>query len=341
MSQSRLQGIFTPNLVPYSAKGGINEEELRRYVDWLIERGVHGLYPNGSTGEFTRFTPEERRRIVAIIADQTKGRVPILAGAAEANVKETLAACEYYASLGIRAVAIVAPFYYKLSPASVYAYFKEIGDNTPIDVTLYNIPMFASPIDVPTVQRLSEECERIIAIKDSSGEIPHMIRMIQAVKPNRPDFSFFTGWDAALMPMLLVGCDGGTNASSGVVPELTRKLYDLTTSYQIDEARKIQYDLVKLFDTMIYSAEFPEGFRAAVNLRGFEMGQGRQPMSAEQRTDLTTLSNELQCMLSNHGFTDQPVGGCPIGTPTTSADPAEVSAIVQQVVAELNRRGLM
>ena len=339
MSQPRLQGIFTPNLVPYLPGGDINEDELRRYVDWLIERGVHGLYPNGSTGEFTRFTPEERRRIVAIIADQARGRVPILAGAAEANVRETLSACEYYASLGIRAVAIVAPFYYKLSPASVYAYFKEIGDNTPIDVTLYNIPMFASPIDVPTIQRLSEECERIVAIKDSSGEIPHMIRMIQAVRPNRPDFAFLTGWDAALMPMLLVGCDGGTNASSGVVPELTRRLYDLTTSHRIDEARQIQYDLVKLFDTMIYSAEFPEGFRAAVSLRGFEMGQGRQPMSTEQRTDLGTLSSELQCMLSAHGFTDQPVGGCPATGPMDA--PADVSTIVQQVVAELNRRGLM
>ncbi|MCA9083870.1 MAG: dihydrodipicolinate synthase family protein [Planctomycetaceae bacterium] len=341
MSQSRLQGIFTPNLVPYTASGDINEPELRRYVDWLIDRGVHGLYPNGSTGEFTRFTVEERRRIVAIIADQVKGRVPILAGAAEANVKETLAACEYYASLGIRAVAIVAPFYYKLSPASVYAYFKEIGDNTPIDVTLYNIPMFASPIDVPTIQRLSEECERIVAIKDSSGEIPHMIRMIQAVKPNRPDFAFLTGWDAALMPMLLVGCDGGTNASSGVVPELTRKLYDLTTTYQIDEARKVQYDLIRLFDTMIYSAEFPEGFRAAVSLRGFSMGQGRQPLSSEQRTDLTALSRELQCMLSAHGFTDQPVGGCPVGNDSAAPNTAEVTAIVQQVVAELHRRGLM
>ncbi|MBC7968043.1 MAG: dihydrodipicolinate synthase family protein, partial [Fuerstia sp.] len=266
----------------------------------------------------------------------------ILAGAAEANVKETIKACEYYASLGIRAVAIVAPFYYKLSPASVYAYFKEIGRNTPIDVTLYNIPMFASPIDVPTIQRLSEECERIVAIKDSSGEIPHMIRMIQAVKPNRPDFSFLTGWDAALMPMLLVGCDGGTNASSGVVPELTRKLYDLTTSYQIDAARAVQYDLVKLFDTMIYSAEFPEGFRAAVELRGFRMGHGRQPLSDKQQTDIGSLSRELQCMLSNHGFTDQPIGGCPIGDAGVNpAHPAEVSAIVQQVVAELHRRGLM
>ena len=337
-TSQRLQGIFTPNLVPQTESGDINEEELRRYVDWLIDRGVHGLYPNGSTGEFTRFTVEERRRIVAIIADQTRGRVPILAGAAEANVTETIRACEYYHELGVRAVAIVAPFYYKLSPASVYAYFKEIGDNTPVDVTLYNIPMFASPIDVPTVQRLSEECEKIVAIKDSSGEIPHMIRMIQAVRPNRPEFAFLTGWDAALMPMMLIGCDGGTNASSGVVPEITRKLYDLTMAGQLDEARKVQYDLVTLFDTMIYSAEFPEGFRAAVELRGFRMGRGRQPLSTEQRTDLATLSKTLQCMLSEHGFTGEPVGGCPPGT--GQLDTGEVSQIVQNVMAELKRRGL-
>ena len=342
MPQERLQGIFTPNLVPHDADGNINEPELRRYVDWLIERGVHGLYPNGSTGEFTRFTAEERRRIIEIVADQNRGRVPILAGAAEANVKETIKACEYYHELGVRAVAIVAPFYYKLSPASVYAYFREIGRNTPVDVTLYNIPMFASPIDVPTVQRLSDECEKIVAIKDSSGELPHMIRMIQAVRPNRPEFSFLTGWDAALMPMILVGCDGGTNASSGVVPELTRKLYDLTVGGDIEGARRIQYDLVQLFDTMIYQAEFPNGFRAAVELRGFNMGTGRLPQSDEQRTDLRVLSQTLQCMLAGHGFTDEPVDGCPAGEAVTAGglDAQEIGKIVQSVMAELKQRGM-
>ncbi|MEZ6056383.1 MAG: dihydrodipicolinate synthase family protein [Planctomycetaceae bacterium] len=235
-----------------------------------------------------------------------------------------------------------------MGPKSVFAYFREIGQNSPIDVTLYNIPMFASPIDVPTVQRLSEECERIVAIKDSSGDLPHMIRMIQAVRPNRPEFAFLTGWDAALMPMLLLGCDGGTNASSGVVPELTRKLYDLTMSLQIEEARRIQYDLVTLFDTMIYHSEFPEGFRAAANLRGFNMGSGRQPMLDEQRDDLSELSVTLQCLLSAHGFTDQPVGGCsPAHLRTLTgcqADnnpaPDEISSIVQKVLAELRARGL-
>ncbi|PQO26319.1 dihydrodipicolinate synthase family protein [Blastopirellula marina] len=336
-NQARLAGIFTPNIVPLDSKGDINEPELRRYVDWLIERGVHGLYPNGSTGEFLRFTAEERRRIIEIMADQTAGRVPILAGAAEANVRETIKACENYYEYGCRAVAIVSPFYYKLTPAGVYAYFKEIADNTPIDVTLYNIPMFASPIDVPTVQRLAEECPKIVAIKDSSGDLPHMMRMIAAVRPLRPDFAFMTGWDAALMPMMLIGCDGGTNATSGVVPEITRKLFDLTQAGRLAEARDLQYRLLKLFDAMLYNSEFPEGFRAALALRGFQPGRGRQPQSESQLAAIDVLKRELQCLLAAEGYVNEPVGGCAI---KEEVDSDEVARIVQNVVGELKRRGL-
>src|SRR3954470_21557694 len=110
-----LKGIFVPFVVPLDEKGSIREAELRRYLDWLIARGVHGLYPNGSTGEFVRFTPEERREIVRIVCDQANGRVPVLAGAAEANARETILACEAYHGFGARAVAIVSPFYYRLS----------------------------------------------------------------------------------------------------------------------------------------------------------------------------------------------------------------------------------
>jgi len=333
-SPAKLEGIFTPNLVPLDRHGEINEAELRRYTDWLIDQGVHGLYPNGSTGEFTRFSVEERRRIIEIMVDQTRGRVPILAGAAEANVRETLKACEYYHSLGCRAVAIVSPIYYKLSPGSVYAYFKEIGRNTPIDVTLYNIPMFASPIDVPTVQRLSEECPRIVAIKDSSGDLPNMMRMIAAVRPNRPDFAFLTGWDAAILPMILIGCNGGTNATSGIVPEITRKLYDLTVGGKIAEARTLQYKLLTLFDAMLYSADFPEGFRAALKLRGFEPGVGRQPLSDGQQIELRGISDRIQCMLADEGFSAAPAGGCSTRSDVT----ADVSKIVESVVAEIKRK---
>jgi 4-hydroxy-tetrahydrodipicolinate synthase len=315
----KLQGIFTPNIVPLRGDGSINEPELRRYVDWLINRGVHGLYPNGSTGEFTRFTFEERKRIVKIVIEQTAGRVPVLAGAAEANVRETLQACEAYAEYGARAVAIVSPFYYKLCPEAVYAYFREIATNSPIDITLYNIPMFASPIDVPTIRRLAE-FPRIVGIKDSSGDIAFMMRMITAVRPARPDFTFLTGWEAVLVPMLLIGCDGGTHASSGIVPELTRDIYKLTLAGRIDEAVRLQYRMLELFDAMLLSAYFPEGFRAGVELRGFQMGASRQPKSDKQKTDFLTVQKSIRRILASFDFVDAPEQSSTLWTGHTEHD---------------------
>ncbi|MCC7476016.1 MAG: dihydrodipicolinate synthase family protein [Pirellulales bacterium] len=287
-----LHGVFTPNMVPLDDGGSIHEAELRRYLAWLIERGVHGLYPNGSTGEFLRFTAEERKRITQIVCDECRGKVPVLAGAAEANVRETLRACETYAGFGARAVAIVSPFYYKLGPEAVYAYFHEIATNAPIDVTLYNIPMFASPIDVPTIQRLAE-LPRVIGIKDSSGDISLMLRMMAAVKPVRPGFAFFTGWEAALLPMLLIGCDGATLATSGVVPEVTRALFDSVAEGRLELARDFQEQLTPLFDTLLTGDDFPEGFRAAIEARGFRMGPSRQPRGNRPTLSAATLSTKI------------------------------------------------
>jgi dihydrodipicolinate synthase/N-acetylneuraminate lyase len=301
-SSATITGILVPHMVPLDDRGRINEDELARYVSWLIDRGVHGLYPNGSTGEFLRFTVEERKRIVQVVCAAAEGRVPVVAGAAEANVSETIRACEHCLEVGARAVAVVSPFYYRLSPESVYAYFREIGRHSPIDVTLYNIPMLASPIDVPTVRRLAEEFPRIIGIKDSSGDISHMIRLIAAVRPIRPDFAFLTGWDSALVPMLAVGCDGGTHATSGVAPELTRRIYDTVRAGDLDTAMVLQRQLTELFDPLIQAPDFPEGFRAGVEARGFAMGGSRQPATDAQSADRRKLAERVRGQLDALGL---------------------------------------
>jgi dihydrodipicolinate synthase/N-acetylneuraminate lyase len=329
-----LRGIFTPNIVPLDAAGRIDEERLRGYIDWLIDSGVDGLYPNGSTGEFIRFTPEERRHIMRIVVDQAAGRVPILAGAAEANVQETIAACNEYGELGVRAVAIVAPFYYRLAPEGVFAYFKQIADNSRVDITLYNIPMFASPIDVATVKRLALECPRVIGIKDSSGDLPHMCRMIAEVRPIREDFYFLTGWDASLTAMLLVGCDGGTNATSGVVPELTSAIYRAARRGEWGEAMQLQYQLLPIFDLMISTAEFPEGFRRGAKLRGWDLGMSRQPLSQLQLLAAQQAEHRLAELLTPWTQKD-PLGARPLGG---GQQPELVDRIVREVLAQLSSR---
>lgn len=321
----RITGILTPNITPVDASGSVDEERLRGYVDWLIERGVDGLYPNGSTGEFVRFTAEERRRIVKIVVEQTAGRVPVLAGAAEANAKETIAACEAYGALGVRAVAIVAPFYYRLSSDGVYAYFREIADTVSVDVTLYNIPLFASPIDVATVVRLASECPRVIGIKDSSGDLPNMMRMIAAIRPLRDDFTFLTGWDAALAPMLIAGADGGTNATSGVVPELTRAIHRAVQAGNIPEAMRLQYQLLPLFDAMISLGEFPEGFRAGARSRGWNLGPGRVPLSETQRQAVARTQREIDALVAEVADLDE----------SLVLPPETIEQIVQRVMRQI------
>lgn len=311
---NKITGILTPNITPVDHRGRVDEDTLRGYVDWLIDHGVDGLYPNGSTGEFVRFTAGERRRIVQIVVEQAAGRVPVLAGAAEANAEETIEACNAYGQMGVRAVAIVAPFYYRLSRDGVYAYFTRIAENVDVDVTLYNIPLFASPIDVETVIRLASDQPRVIGLKDSSGDLPNLMRMMAAIRPMRDDFSFLTGWDASLAAMLIAGADGGTNATSGVVPELTRAIHRCVTSGKIDEAMRLQYRLLPLFDAMLGLGEFPEGFRAGARSRGWDLGQGRVPITAEQREVVAAKQDEINRMVHE----------------------ATVQTIVQRVMSELS-----
>lgn len=323
---NRISGILTPNITPVDSQGRVDEQRLRGYVQWLIDHGVDGLYPNGSTGEFVRFTPGERRRIVEVVVDQAAGQVPVLAGAAEANVKETIDACEAYGELGVRAVAIVAPFYYRLSSQGVYAYFREIADHVSVDVTLYNIPLFASPIDVPTAIRLASECPRVVGLKDSSGDLPNMMRMIAAIRPLREDFSFLTGWDAALAPMLIAGADGGTNATSGVVPELTRAIHRAVAAGNIQQAMRLQYQLLPLFDAMIGLGEFPEGFRAGARSRGWNLGSGRVPLSPEQRDAVARTQREIDALVAEVAETS-----------SSQSLPAEtIEQIVQRVMQQLS-----
>jgi 4-hydroxy-tetrahydrodipicolinate synthase len=100
----------------------------------------------------------------------------------------------------------------------------------------------------------------------------------------------------------------------------------------------LQYKVLTLFDAMIGSADFPEGFRAALKLRGINTGESRQPYSADQHLKMETISRSLACLLAEEGFADEPIGGCPIGA--QRIDPEQVGRIVQGVLAELKERGL-
>lgn len=300
----KIEGIFTPNVVPLRPDRSINEPELQRYTHWLIEKGLSGLYPNGSTGEFIRLSFEQRLRVVEIMASENRGRVPILAGAAEPNLDMVLEACKRYADLGCRAVSVTGPYYFKVSQDSIEHYFREIADRSPIDIILYNIPQFSNEISLKVVKRLAADCPRIVGIKDSSRDMPRFMDTLNEIKPLRPEFSCLIGCEEILLPTLMMGGDGGTVATSGVAPEAVMKLYTSFQSGDLTEARRIQFKLLELIKTMFAAGNFPEGFREGVNLRGFETGRCLQPMSPQELHHFTAIRSKLACLLTECGFTE-------------------------------------
>jgi 4-hydroxy-tetrahydrodipicolinate synthase len=137
--------------------------------------------------------------------------------------------------------------------------------------------------------------------------------------------------------MLIMGVDGGTNATSGIMPELMRKLYDLTMAGRFDEAKTLQLRILEVFDAMLYSADFPEGFRAAVELRGFDFGASRQPLSNSQKVDRQALQRVLQCILADFGVVDAPAEGCVPRTGNLERD--KVVQVTEAVMSALRQRG--
>ncbi len=299
---SKIEGIFVPNIVPFDEEGKINENELRRQTNWLIDKGVSGLYPNGSSGEFIRLSFEERKRIIAIMSSEVKGRVPILAGGAEANVEMILEACETYADYGCSAVSVTGPYYYNVSQESIEELFREIAAKSPIGIVMYNIPQFSNEISVPVVRRLALDCPNIIGIKDSSRDMPRFINTLNEIKPQRPEFSILVGCEEILYPTLVMGGDGGTIATSGVVPEAVMKLYNCFLSGELDEAKRIQFKLLDLINTMLYAPDFPHGFRIGYELRGFNMGSSRYVLSSREKEELGNIRSKVACLLTECGF---------------------------------------
>src|ERR1041384_7293628 len=297
-----IRGILTPNLVPFADDGSINEGELRRMINWLIEKGISGLYPNGSTGEFIRLSFEERKRVIRIVAEETRGRVPILAGAAESNLTMVLDACQTYADLGCTAVSITGPYYYKVSQESIEHFFRELAKRSPIDIVLYNIPQFSNEISVPVLTRLALDCPRIVGVKDSSRDFPLFLNTLQMIKPQRPEFSCLIGCEEILFPSLLMGADGGNIATSGVVAEGIMKLYAEFMAGHWDEAKRIQMKLLDLINAMLFGTNFPEGFRAGMSLRGFNLGTSRQLLSPREQNDYEEIRAHVACLLADCGF---------------------------------------
>jgi len=251
MSDINIRGSIPALVTPFSRDLSVDEEGLRRNVEFQIENGSSGLVTVGTTGESPTVTPGEHKRITEIAADQANGRVPVIAGTGSNSTDEAIEYTKHAEDCGADASLQVSPYYNKPTQEGLYRHFKAIADAVDIPVILYNIQgRTAVNIEPETMLRLSK-IDNIVGVKEASGSIDQVSKILMLTCDE--DFVLLSGDDSMTLPMMALGGVG------------------------FEDARKIHYKLLPLIHAMFIETN-PAPVKFAMNELGMAAGELRLPL---------------------------------------------------------------
>ena len=213
---SRFRGSFTALVTPFK-DGKVDENGVRKLVDWQIANGTHGLVPVGTTGESPTLSHDEHAKVVEICLDEAKGRVPVIAGAGSNATSEAVSLARHAEKAGADAVLVVTPYYNKPTQEGLFRHFKAVNDAIGIPIIIYNIPP-RSVIDmsVATMSRLYE-LPNIAGVKDATANLARVSQQRHALGP---DFVQLSGEDMTALAYNAAGGHGCISVVSNVAPAL-------------------------------------------------------------------------------------------------------------------------
>jgi len=261
-----LRGLIVPLITPICSDESLDEAGLEQVVEYVIAGGVDGIFVLGSSGEFPGLNDATRERLVQAVCEQVKGRVPVLAGIADAGTRRTIQRGKRVAQLGADAIAVTAPYYYIHAQEELVAHFTAIARAVDAPAVLYNIPqMVKVSIEPETVCRLVE-VPGIVGLKDSAGDMAKFQAFLD-LRVGHQDFAVCQGTEAMAAISLVRGADGVVLGLANIAPRLCRDLCDAAQSGHLSEAWALQKRLMQL--SSIYAHEsWLAGLKAAASELG-------------------------------------------------------------------------
>lgn len=236
-----------PALVTPFKNGAVDEDALRALVEWQIESGSTGLVPVGTTGESPTLSHAEHKRVVEIVIDQAKGRVPVIAGAGSNNTAEAIDLATHAEKAGADALLVVTPYYNKPTQEGMYQHFKAVNDAVGVPVIIYNIPP-RSVVDmsVETMARLYE-LKNIAGVKDATANLARVSQQRHAMGP---DFIQLSGEDMTALAYMAAGGHGCISVVANVAPRPCAELMQAVLKGDYATGLTIQDRLVPLHDAV-------------------------------------------------------------------------------------------
>jgi 4-hydroxy-tetrahydrodipicolinate synthase len=289
-----LDGMFVPNVTPFTRTGRLDIKALRACVRFWLEAGVSGLVPCGSNGEAPYLSRQERIKVIETVMDEVNEKVPVIAGTGSMCTQETITFTKDAAELGVDAALIVTPFYFKLSNKEIREHYRTVSENVDIPIVLYSVPKFTSVSLEPTfIQKLATENKKIIGVKDSSGNIGTITETVRLIG-NR--ISVLAGTADVTLPTLLTGGRGAVLAVANVFPTLCSRLYAAFKNKRYEEASRLQNRVSFANEVLVKRFNQISAIKEAMRLHGLAGGYPRKPalpLDAEDRKILESLLKQV------------------------------------------------
>lgn len=282
--------VLTAMVTPFDHNGEIDFEATRTLVNHLIDNGSDGLVIAGTTGESPTLTTEEKVEFFKFVVNVVAGRVPVIAGTGSNNTKASISLTRLAEEAGVDGIMLVTPYYNKPSQEGMYQHFKAIAEATALPIMLYNIPgRSVVNMTVETIVRLSN-IENIVCIKEASGDLD---AMAQIISKTASDFTLYSGDDGLTVPVLAIGGAGIVSVASHIIGNEMQNMINSFKNGDVIKAGALHRELLPIMNAL-FAAPNPTPVKAALNMRGIQVGGVRLPMVALNNDETRALKSVLE-----------------------------------------------
>lgn len=290
MKNTVFTGAGVAIVTPMNADGSVNYAKLRELIDFQIENSTDAIIICGTTGESSTLTDSEHVECIRIAVEQTRKRVPVIAGTGSNDTRYAIELSKEAQGLGADALLLVSPYYNKTSQRGLVAHFTAIADSVDIPIILYNIPPRTNVnIAIDTFVELSKH-KNIVAVKEAGGSISYVAEIIAACGEN---LDVYSGNDDQIVPIMSLGGKGVISVLSNIMPKETHVMTKLCLENNFHEAGKMQIELLKLINNLFIDVN-PIPVKEAMNLMGMNVGECRLPLIRMEQKKIDALAESMK-----------------------------------------------
>jgi 4-hydroxy-tetrahydrodipicolinate synthase len=322
------QGVMPALVTPFTKDGDILEEGFKQVIDYTIGKGVTGVVPAGTTGEFCYLRTEERKKLLKLAVEFVDGRVPIIAGTGQHSTRATVALTKYAGDIGCDAALIISPYYLRPADKGYFEHFAEVARNANLPIILYNIPQCTLGILNSNVVEDLAELDNVVGIKDSGGNIGHTVELIQKLKGNMP---VLIGHDECFLSAIAAGASAAIMASANVIPHIWLEIMERVKAGDYETASQLQLK-AQTFARIVTRNGGAPPVKAALKMMGINAGRSRMPLNTGGTLTLE-LREEIRLELEKLGMIEIPTHHI-----TKAIDIKEILATMAIVIDEAHAK---